>query len=67
MYKLQHPGKELVFSDMKPPVSEAEQQGKPNEVEQKEIGRGRGRGGGGTGGEREGGREGGGRERERER
>lgn len=28
LYKLQHPGKELVFSDMKPPVSETEQQGK---------------------------------------
>ena len=27
LYKLQHPGKELVFSDMKPPAPESEQQG----------------------------------------
>ena len=28
LYKLQHPGKELIFSDMKPPVIESEQQGR---------------------------------------
>ena len=35
LYKLQHPGKELVFSDMKPPVAESEQQGRCGEMNKK--------------------------------